>query len=566
MMISKVGILASALLASAAWATAGATLAQPAPPPPSTIAPSRQELDPADRRAAAPPARNSDLFAPPSSLPCPLATSILTFRLQGVDVVGATIARRDAERAYADLIGKDIPVSKICEIRDRLSSILFAHGRLARVEVPEQTISAGRLKLEVTEARIVAVRVHGDVGSGQDKVEGYLEKLRGLTPFDLDTAQRYLLLANDVPGMRISAALRPSAEGRGAIDLEVTLERVPMDYVAAIQNTGSKELGPWSGLARVDLNSFTPLGERTTLIGYHTLTDNEQWIVQLVEEARYGADGLVGRMSLAYGQSRPGGVLAPLKLEGKSFVGAAELQYPLIKLRRHSLVLAGGLDVVDQTTSFPGGGVLADDKIRVLWTHLAGEYIKDLGHGFTSTGNGELELRKGLSALGASKTGDPNLSRIQGLPDAWVARFEGDVHLTYRWVDFELRSQAQYANKPLLSYEEQALGDLTIGRGYEPAVVSGDRAAAAEIKASVIPIRVWRATFSPFVFYDQGYVENLDIGSVSRTLRSYGAGVEGRFPYGIQASLAWADPLDKPFPTNPTKPSPKVLFQLVLRH
>ena len=43
--------------------------------------------------------------------------------------------------------------------------------------------------------------------AGQDKVEDYLEKLRGMTPFDLDTAQRYLLLANEVPGVRVSAAL-----------------------------------------------------------------------------------------------------------------------------------------------------------------------------------------------------------------------------------------------------------------------------------------------------------------------------------------------------------------------
>lgn len=562
-MTSSAGVVGSALLVIAAWAYAGPALSQTTPAP--RAGPSREELNPEERRAVRPPPRNTDLFAPPSALPCPLANSTVNFRLQGVDIVGSTISQRDAAEAYADLVGKDIAVSRICEIRDRLSSILFEHHRLARVEVPEQTIAGGRLKLEVTEARIVAVRVRGDVGAGQDKVEAYLEKLRGMTPFDLDTAQRYLLLANDVPGVRVAAALRPSAEGRGAIDLDVQLSRVAIDYVGAVQNSGSDALGPWSGLARIDLNSFTRFGERTTLIGYHTLADKEQWIVQVVEEARFGANGLTGRASLAYGQSRPGDILAPLMLRGESFVATAELSYPLIKLRRQSLDLAAGIDAVAQTTSFPGGDVLADDNLRVIWTHLKGEYIRRFDNGVSAHGTGMLELRKGLSGLGASKARDPNLSRIQGLPDAWLVRFEGEGHLAYRWIDLALRVQAQYAGKPLLSYEEQALGDLTIGRGYEPAVLSGDRAVAAEVKVQVVPISLPReSSISPYVFFDEGYIDNLDIGSESRTLRSYGAGVDVRLPYGVRASLAYATPLDKPFPTALEKPSPRVLFQLVV--
>lgn len=411
------------VLAGMAWAIAGHAAAQTAPSPPAL--PSRQEVNPEERRAVRPPPRSADLFAPPSALPCPLDASDVTFTLQGVDIAGASIPAEDAQASYAGLIGTTVPVSKICEIRDKLSTILFRHGLLARVEVPEQTISGGRLRLEVIEARIVAVRVRGDIGDGQDKVEEYLDKLRGLTPFDLDTAQRYLLLANEVPGVRVAAALRPSAEGRGAIDLEVQVTRDAVDYLAAVQNTGSDSLGPWSGLARVDLNSFTSFGEQTTLIGYHTLADNEQWIVQLVEEARFGDDGLVGRASVAYGQSRPGDVLEPLKLRGESLVVSGEVRYPLIKLRRYSVNVAAGFDVIDQTTKFPGGGVLADDKLRVAWTHVNGQFNRPLGERLTAQGNGELELRKGFSGLGGSKAGDPDLSRIEGKPDAWVVRFEG---------------------------------------------------------------------------------------------------------------------------------------------
>jgi len=551
-----------------AAALAGPARAQtppPSPPPrPAAVAPSREQLDP--ERQAPPPARERDLFSAPAPLPCPLAESKVTFRLEDVEISGSTTPAARLKSAYEDLIGQTVPVSAICEIRDRLSLLLFREGLLARVEAPAQTISGGRLKLVVIEARIVSVRVRGDIGPAQDKVEAYLDKLRGLAPFDLRTAQRYLLLANEVPGVRITAALKPSAEGRGAIDLDVQVSRRPVDLLAAVQNTGSESLGPWSALARADFNSFTRFGERTTLILYRTVPDDEQWIVQLVEEARFGSSGLLGRASIAYGQSHPGDVLKPLALKGESFVFTPELQYPLLKLKRLNLNLAGGFDVVSQKTKFPGGGLLANDKLRVLWTGVTADYQQPLlGDRLLAIGRSSLQVRKGLAGLGASKPDSFELSRFEGRPDAWVVRFESDNQLASRFAALGLRVQAQYADKPLLSYEEMAVGDLTIGRGYEPAVLSGDRVVAAELKLTPRELRFGDSWgFTPFLFCDASQVENLDTGSENRTLTSAGAGVEARLPYGVRASLTWAHPFDKPFPTQAEKPDDRILFQLVV--
>jgi hemolysin activation/secretion protein len=539
--------------------------AQSARPLPSRAQPSREQLNP-ERQAPPRQERARDLFSPPAALPCPLAGSEVTFVLQSVEIQGATLPAERLRPAYGDLIGKTIPVSDICEIRDRLSLILFRQGLLARVEAPAQTITSGRLKLVVVEAYIVSVRVRGDVGPAQDKVEAYLDKLRGLTPFDLRTAQRYLLLANEVPGVHISAALRPAAQGRGAIDLDIQVQREPFDVVAGVQNSGSDTLGPWSGLVRVDLNSFTRLGERTTLIAYRTLPDDEQWIVQLVEEARLGSAGLIAHTSVAYGRSRPGDVLKPLGLRGESLVVSGDLQYPLLKRKRWTLNLGGGLDVVDQKTTFPGGGVLSDDQIRVLWTALSADFLTPLlGERVLATGHGTLQLRKGLSILGASQPGDFALSRFEARPDAWVLRLEGDSQFAMRYAVVGLRVQAQYTRKPLVSYEEMAVGDLTVGRGYEPAVLTGDKVAGAELRLSPPTLHIgddW--IFTPYVFGDISRVVNLDTGSENRTLRSAGVGVDCRLPYGLRASLVWARPFDKPFPNQTRNLTDRVLVQLVV--
>lgn len=552
---------------AAITALGAATFADPASAQPATGVqqPSREQLHP-ERQAPTPQPRSRDLFSAPPALPCPLADSKVTFRLESVEIAGATVAAQRLRPAYQDLIGSTVPISAICKIRDRLSLILFRQGLLARVEAPAQTISAGRLKLVVVEARIVAVRVRGDIGPAQDKVEAYLDKLRGLAPFDLRTAQRYLLLANDVPGVRISAALRPSAEGRGAIDMEVQVRRSAYDLVGAVQNSGSDTLGPWSVLARADLNSFTRFGERTTLVAYHTAPKDEQWIVELIEEARLRASGLLGRASLAYGRSHPGGALKPLSLQGDSLIFTPEIQYPIVKLKRLTLNAGAGFDLVQQKTRFPGGGLLADDKLRVGWISLSGDYLQPLfDERAVASGKANLQVRKGLSVLGASKPGDAFLSRSEGRPDAWVARLESDNQIANRFGALGLRVQAEYAGKPLLSYEELAVGDLSIGRGYEPAVLSGEQVVAAELKVSPQELRFgdrWGVT--PFAFCDASRVANRDPGSQSRTLRSAGVGLDARFPYGVRANFAWAHPFDKPFPNQPKAPDDRVLFQLVV--
>jgi hemolysin activation/secretion protein len=582
--------LTAAIVGMGLGAAGGAAHAQS----PGQTAGTPQQLNPGAQTEAASKLRRGDVFSAPESAPCPLRSSPLTFTLVSVEAPGAkTLDAADIRDAYQDLAGKEIPVGAICDIRDRVANMLFRRGVLARVEIPEQKIQDGKVRLEVIEAKIATVRYRaiGHIGPVQAKVEQYLEHLRGLAPFDLDTAQRYLLLANDLPGVHVTAHLHPSESAavsqeaaRGALDLDVDIERQAEDVVAAAQNLSSKTLGPWSGIARVDLNSFTRWGERTTLIGYSTLGVDQQQVVQIIEEARIGGGGMLARGSFAYGVSHPGDVLAPLRLSGRSEVGTGEIDYPLILLRRASVNLAGGFDWVDQRIDFPGGGALSDDSLRILWLRADGgvrhDGLRPTPLGYISTRAAlSLQFRKGLDGLGASRAGAPSLSRNEGKPDAWVFRAEGQSSITFEPINtpgsgltLSVHYQGQYADKPLLAYEEQPIGNLTVGRGYDPDALSGDRAFAAEFKSEVGPFWLMKGKklgIAPYGFFDVAKVSNLDLGSKDRTVRSVGGGatfvlnavVRSR-PGAVTADLAYAKPLDKPFAAALAKPPARVLFQI----
>ncbi|MBL8773938.1 MAG: ShlB/FhaC/HecB family hemolysin secretion/activation protein [Phenylobacterium sp.] len=534
---------------------------QPAP------APSRQELDRA-QRAPARPGPAPDLFSSPEAGPCPLAENpapltVTAVRLNGLESVPAE-ALAPAYAPYLNRAAGD--AADLCLIRDAVSDALFDRGVLARVEIPAQTIGTdGVAVIEVIEARIVNVTVRGDAGPAAPMLERYAAKLRGMTPFDINQVQRYVLLASDLPGLRVQAAVRPSPGGeRGAVDLDLNVQRDPQDVIVNVQNLQAKATGRWGVLAQADFHTHTAFGEKTSLVAYRTI-QNEQWVLQLVEEARFGGEGLTGRASIAYGKGRPGDVLKPLQLRSESLVVNAELAYPIVRKRRENLWIAGGLELIDQETRISGAGTLIDDEIRVAWAEVRADRTHYL-QGRPIVGQAALGLRLGIEGLGGRGDGDPLLSRFEADPGALVAYGHAEVYagLSPRLV-FVGRLEGQYSKKPLVAYEEYTAGALTIGRGYDPAFTSGDSALAGSLELRAGPFQPRAGLLVlPFAFVDAARTWDRDIGGLAQTLTSAGVGVQVPVgPRGV-ADITWAYPLDRR-EGDRARPSPRLTLNLTTR-
>ena len=561
--------LCALILATTALTPTVPTWAQSSPAPrkaaPGTSA---AELNPATRVSRPAPRRGGGAFSPEPPGPCPLAESTVEVTLSAVTFKGLTAVNESVLRsAYAEYLGKPQPVSILCAIRDRAAQIVFNNGVLARVEIPEQRIAEGALILEVIEAHVVNVRVRGDVGPAQAAVERYAERLRGMKPFDMAKAQRYLLLASDVPGLRVRAAVRPSTSvERGAVDIDLTVTKDGPDVFANVQNSGSKQVGRWGGLIRGEVAAKTQFGESTALTAFRTLESNEQWLVQLASTARFGSEGLLGRASVVYGESRPGDVLKSLDVFSKSVVGNLEGAYPLIRSRNRNLNVAAGFDFVDQKTDIGGGQQRFQDNVRALYARADGDYRSEIA-GRPVLLTGSTTIRQGLSILGGSKAGDLGLSRATAEPETWVVKGQGgiDVAVSERFTAL-LRAQAQYSSKGLLPYEQMALGGLTVGRGYDPAALLGDKGISGtfEVRYGPIPVHP-KLVAAPYVFVDAGRVwnNNATLSGLdrSRSLKSVGAGVVMRVFNRANLEVTYAHPIDATR-AGGRRPTDRILIQL----
>lgn len=530
-------------------------LAQTAPPAPDLRPPTREEVErfrPAPNQRAP---RDSTIDAEIERAPCPLADpqyQSLTFTLASVEFAGLRGVSPDLLRdAYAGDVGQTISVSRICEIRDRAATILRRAGYLAAVQVPPQTIDKGVVRFDVLMAKLVGLQVRGQAGRAEGLIARYLGKIQAQDVFNIRDAERYLLLARDLPGYDVRLILRPAGTVPGEVIGEVAVQRNPIDLDVNVQNLGSREVGRFGGLARVQFNGLTGLGDRTTFSLFSTLDFEEQQVVQAAHSFKLGGEGLTLTGDLTYAWTKP--TLQPnLPLDAETLSAFVEASYPFVRRQTESLFGTVGLNIINQNVDF-GPDPLTRDRLRVAYARVDYDAIDPRSIASTSGFSpaeprwrvaGSLELRQGLD-LGASDAcvlGQPcGRSRFSGDPTAFVARALGLVEMRpARNFAVTIAPRLQYAPNALLSYEEYSIGNFTIGRGFDPGALTGDSGIGfqSEVRlGSLIPRSRTDLALQPFGFFDLGVVWNRDLGQRGFHQELYSAGGGIRAAWGDQARL-----------------------------
>ncbi len=562
-------------LALAAGITAPA-LAQQQPLPPTVTPPNRADLIPPElRREERSPTLSvdGDLERAPCALDRPDFADI-RFTLKGAAFDGlARVPGLSLDAAYASYLGREMPVSVMCDIRAEANALLRRQGYLATVEIPEQSLADGVPDFKVVFGRLTAVRVRGDAGPSEKLVEAYLEKLTKLDVFNTNTAERYLLLADDLPGLDVRLSLRPAAGGApGDLvgEIAVLREKAMVDF--NIQNLGSDAIGRFGGVLRGEIYDVTGLGDRTSVAVFSTADFSEQQTLQITHDFRVGSEGLRIGGQLTYSQSQPSTGLSGFTVDAKTLFASLSASYPLIRTRRHSLYADSGFDYVDQDVDV-NGFALTRDKVRMGFARVAGELIDRQSvlraGGYTPYEprlrmRYGVELRQGLGVLSASPDCRANLfaclvngaavpSRIEADPTPLLLRLNADFE--YRptpRLAFVLRNQAQVTGDALPAFEELAAGSFSIGRGYDPGAVLGDSGILNSLEVrlgSMTPASLNAIAIQPYVFTDVAHVWNEDPsrrpGNPDR-LWSAGGGIRLAWGPGVQSDVFVAVPLAKP--------------------
>lgn len=407
----------------------------------------------------------------------PADSQQLRFLLREIELKGVSVfAVEELRPLYVDQLGQEISLADLYAIAAEIQKFYRRRGYLfTRVLVPAQTITEGKVTLEVIEGFIEEVEIEGATPAQERRLQGFIRRIKASRPLKVSVLERNLLLMNDLAGYRVRAQLRAGREKGGSV-LRLQFRHTPVNPFFEMNNWAPDTVGPVRAQAGVFLNSLMNQGERITLSGASIPFQFSELASGRFEfQLPVGSDGLTLTNLVSYTNVEPGANLRPLRIQGRSFNYSAGFSYPVVRSRRLNLFVSGLLDVTNSTTDsfFLGPPVrLSQDRLRVVRVGMSIDNVNKVG--FTA---GSILLSQGLDVLDARLSGTPNapLSRANGSATAFKANFNvTQLFVLPKGFNGLLTGTAQVASTSLLATEQFGLGGPFFGSAYLPSQITGD--------------------------------------------------------------------------------------------
>ena len=532
------------------------------------VSPAYAQLE--QQTITADPARVGDTFREQTVLPqvggdvtvakmqaqgAPAGAENIRFVLNGIRLEGnSSLSESQVRNVYSDRLGQEITLAELYEIAAGITTAYRNRGFvLSQVVIPPQTIEGGNPRLQVVEGYIDRIQIQApeEEGTALGLIREYASQISTGGALNVKELERELLLINDLPGVSARSVLSPSRTQAGASDLLIIVERDPYDALLAMDNFGSRYLGPLQLSAAGTANSY--------------FNNNEAISAQFVmapdgtRELAYGALGYeqpigpYGTKIRAFGSmtdTDPGYDLDQFQVRGFSDLMSVSVTHPFVRSRALNFTGRATFDWrdVESKNNFED---TRKDRIRSLRIGGRVEFLDTLlGVAVNSI---DVEVSKGLNLLGSSDEGDANLTRANG--DPTYTKLEAEIQRLQRvtnGINLLVLGQAQWSADALLSSEEFGVGGSNIGRGYDPSEVIGDEGISAKIEAQWNDPHdlQWRYvdTYQLYGFLDAGRVWNDDATTSADkrdSLVSTGAGVRVDFISDVDAEVGVAVPLTR---------------------
>jgi len=483
----------------------------------------------------------------PAQAPPPGSEGV-KFRLRGLALEGMTVYGSESwSEDYSRLLGRQVSLADIYAFANALTVRYRNDGYLlSQVIVPAQTVEDGYVRLQAVEGYVAEVRFEGAGSADSPLLRAYAERIRAERPLTAATLERLLLLMNDVPGAFARALLVPSATQQGASDLVVQVTQQAVSGGISIDNRGGRALGPLRGTVDLEQRGLLGWGDRTS-VRFVGAEDGEMKYLSLSHDQAVGQDGTRAGLGYSRVRSRPdtGTSFIPLDLETESDSLALTISHPLQRSRNQNLALRAALTGHDGTTLLFNTRD-TEDRIRAVRLGLTFD-LADAARGVNIV---DVELAHGVETAGASRAGDPFLSRTNGKP-AFTKLGVYAARLQALWPAWSLLAafSGQVAFDDLLAPELYSFGGEQFGRGYDPSELVGDHGAALKLELrytlaheALLPIGA-----TVYGFYDAGVVRQRSPGGLDARQSATSAGLGVRFEVGrlVSGYLELAKPLTR---------------------
>jgi len=491
-------------------------------------------LDPAriDQRFERPPTPQSTPEPPPipapEQAPPPEQAEAIRFTLSKLTIAGNTVFSADDLAAlWSGLEGAEVSLAQIYQVRDKLTAHYRNAGYvLSQAVVPAQRIRGGEVRLEVVEGFINEVKFDGDFTDRLGLLAAMAAKIKASRPLKMDVLERYVMLADDLPGVNVRTVLEAAEDVPGGSDLTFVLERAAFSGSTAVDNRGTRSIGKLQVTQSLNIEDQLGVFDRTVVQGVAATDVRELRYIDISHALPVDAEGTLLTVGLRRSWSRPGAEVKPLDIDSLSSGARVNLSHPFIRSRSQTLRLDAGFALRDSQSAVLGAP-MSEDRLRVA--SLALSY--DFADALDGANLAQATVSKGLNVLDASRTGSPRASRAGGRSDflKYHLLLQRNQPITDQ-LSIVVAAEGQYSADQLLSGEEFGVGGKSYGRAFDSSEITGDSGGAAKLEAAYL-LPPWQEKWlnyaQAYVFSDYGWVWNHETGTRHgrQALASFGGGL-----------------------------------------
>ncbi len=423
---------------------------------------------------------------------------IRSFRLSGVTLV----PEAEVQAAIREWLNREIAFADLERALQAIADLYQSRGWFARPQLPEQDLGDdGSVRINVLEGRLGAFRIdpNGRPPLKEAQLLGMLSQGQSVNgPLHLDSLDRAVSLVNDLPGLKITAALAP---GEADAQTDVVVKGEPKDWgggTVSLDNSGSRSTGYERLSAGLTVDNPARLGDQLTLsvmgsggvrfgrLGYVVPVGYQGW--------RLG----VNTSEMTY---KLIGDFATSGARGSSSTYGLTASYPV---RRGAHNVNANLSADRKLLYNETAGLPQSDKVVDVFTAgLGGDRTDRWGEGGITLWNvavtgGHVDLSGNSKNLDLDRSGPNTQGNFQKLGLS-LSRLQRLGERDTLWLSL----QSQHAFKNLDSAEKFSLGGSQAVRAYPSAEASGDNGALMTIELRHSISAEWQ--LSPF--YDRGWIQ-----------------------------------------------------------
>jgi len=526
------------------------------------------------------PVREEDIPVPPVTVapapqPSPMVPDTgpgaqLSFKISNFQVTGNTLLPPSrVDSALTPYLGNDKKLTDVQAARDSLQKAYEADGFLTvSVTIPQQTIEAGTVHLEVIEARIgtVTVQNEGVHWFSDDFVRELTPDLSPGAVLRREDLEADMTRANENPDLRVRPVLKSGSEP-GTVDLDLVVDdQIPLHGGVTQSNDRTPGSPDWRTTTSLSYGNLWGLEHEIS--AFYTVSPANINDVQIVGGTYRAPMPWSREQSLfyyvVYSKTANGLVTAPgLSALGNGVNMGLRYQIVLPTLgapSEFSHQLSFGVDRKDVTNTVVSGTASIVTPITYLPFSID----------YTGTWSGDFAIASLRLGLSFNRTGlvpgdttenfqenrggvNPN-NPVTGNYQIGSFSFEGALRLlpvlrtlaAGHFIDLpkpdstfardwtlNVRARGQWASQPLISTEQFAAGGVDSVRGYLQSELFGDDAWNTQVEFRAPTLENFfggylneRAQF--VVFYDAAALYTLSTGSTNipqQNLQGYGIGV-----------------------------------------